>query len=343
MDKNTEKVKKLGLEDKRPLPGIKKPGLGVRILLSPEIGVLIPILVLCVVTTMIKPSFLTWRYIASILTGCVFIGAAALGETLIIMAGEIDLSVGLNGCLAGVIFGMAASEWGLGTFASIALCLLAGAFVGWINGFFICKLGLHSWITTLATQFICQGIAVTIGQGVPRSIKALGISGFTRAKPLGLNWLFFIFIALLILLDVLLRRTRYGYQLRAVGGNKEAAQMAGINVKRVKWVAFILAGLLAAVGGMFDVLNSGVASDTYGVGREFRAIICCAIGGISMAGGAGSAFGTGLGVLLFHTLWYCLRILNVDTNLQLVLIGLILVLAVLLDIKRKQLETKRSI
>jgi len=321
----------------------KKPSIGLNLLLNPEIGILIPILLICIVTTILRPNFLTWKYISSILAGSIFIGAAALGECLVIMVGEIDLSVGMNGCLAGVLMGQAAYRWDLPLVPCILIGFLAGALVGALVGFCVCYLGLSSWITTLAAQFICQGLAVTISQGEPLSILSLDVGSFTRAKPLGLSWLFFIFVVMIIMLDVLIRRTRYGYGLRSVGGNADASVMAGINAKRIKMIAFILAGLLAATGGMFDVLNAGAASSDFGGGREFRAIICCAIGGISMSGGAGSAFGVALGVLLFHTLWYCLRILDVNTNLQLVLIGLILVLSVIMDIQRKRLEARKLV
>lgn len=314
----------------------------LRLLLTPEIGVLVPIIVICIVTTIIKPSFLTWQYLSTILAGSVFIGAASLGEAMCIMTGEIDLSVGFSGCLAGVMCGIAARDWGLPLIACVIVCLGTGAVVGLINGVCVCKLGLSSWIVTLATQFICQGLALTISQGEPISIMNLGTMGFSTARPLGISWLFFIFIGLIIIMDIVFRYTRYGYHLKAVGGNQDASVMAGVNAKRVKIIAFILAGVFAAAGGLFDTLNAQAASASFGSAREFRAIICCAIGGISMSGGAGSAFGIGLGVLLFHTLWYCLRILSVDTNLQLVLIGFILILSVILDIQRKRLETKRE-
>ncbi|MGI6162169.1 MAG: ABC transporter permease [Christensenellales bacterium] len=333
------------METKQINPALsdKKLNWGYRIFLTPEVGVLIPILILSAVTAWINPSFLTWRYIASILTGSIFIGAAALGEGLVIMSGEIDLSVGMNGCFAGIMCGVAAADWGLGLIPCLLIGLGAGALVGLVNGLMVCKLGLTSWITTLATQFICQGLAVTISQGVPISISSLGTSTFTRARPLGLNWLFFIFIVLIIVVDFLIRRTSFGYKLRAVGGNSDAARTAGINVDGVKIAVFVIAGALAAVGGLFDVLNNATANSNFGAGREFRAIICCAIGGVSMSGGSGSAYGIGLGVMLFHTLWYCLRILSVDTNLQLVLIGFILVLAVLLDIQRKRVEARKMV
>ena len=313
--------------------------LAAKIFLTPEIGVLLPIIIFCVVTTILKPKFLTWKYFSSILQGCIFIGAASLGQGFASIAGEIDLSLGYNGCLSGIMMAVACDRWGLGLIPCLLVGLCCGGLVGFINGFCTAKLKLSSWITTLATQFICNGLAVTISQGEPISIKPLGTSTFTRARPLGLTWLFFIFIALLLICDQIVRRTKFGYKLRAVGGNKNAAMMAGINVTGIRIAAMVIAGIFAAVGGIFDVLNNATANSNFGGGREFRTIICVNIGGI--AAGSGSMLGVGLGVLMFHVLWYALRILKVDTNLQLVLIGLVLVLAVLLDIYRKRYEARR--
>ncbi len=313
--------------------------LAARVFLTPEIGVLIPIVILCVVTSIINKNFLTWKYFSSILMSSIFIGAASLGQAFASIAGEIDLSVGMNGCLSGIMMGVACAKWGFGLIPCLLVGLICGGLVGFINGYCTCKLKLSSWITTLATQFICQGLAVTISQGEPISIRELGTSTFTRARPIGLSWLFFIFILMLLICDQVIRRTKFGYKLRACGGNANAAVMAGINVDRIKIIAMVIAGVFAAVGGIFDVLNAATANSNFGGGREFRTIICVNIGGI--AAGSGSMLGVGLGVLLFHVLWYALRILKVDTNLQLVLIGLILVLAVLLDIQRKRYEARR--
>jgi len=321
----------------------RRGNIGMKILLNPEIGVMIPILILCVVTSFLNKNFFTWKYISSILVGSVFIGAAALGQGVVILSGEIDLSVGMSGCFAGIMVGVAANNWGLGLIPSIAVGLLTGGLIGLINGLCVTKLGLSSWITTLATQFICDSLSVVVSDGLSISIKSLNTMSFVNERPLGLSWLFFIFIGLIFLLDFVIRKTKFGYKLRAVGGNKEAAQMAGINVGGVKIAAFVLAGAFAATGGLFDTLNNGAAAYTVGAGREFRAIICVAIGGISMSGGSGSVYGVGLGVLLFHTLWSCLRILKVDTNLQLVLIGFILVIAVLLDGQRKRINQRNEL
>ncbi|MDR2408990.1 MAG: ABC transporter permease [Bacteroidales bacterium] len=321
----------------------KSLNIGFQIFLIPEIGVLLPILILVIITTIINPNFLTRRYLSSILIGSVSIGAAALGEAFVIMSGEIDLSVGYIGCLAGIICGKAAMAWGWGPVPAILLGLFVGILVGFINGFISSKIGLSSWITTISTQFICQGVATTIAQGYQQSVSSFGLQSFTRVRPLGLTWIFFIFIILIIIMDCVLRKTPFGYKLRALGGNRNAAEMAGIDVKNVKIIAFILAGLFAAMGGLFDTLQNGGASDAFGAGREFRAITCCAIGGISMTGCSGSIFGVGLGVLLFHTIWYCLRILNLSPNAQMVLIGFILILAVIFDLQRKRIEDHRLI
>ena len=316
--------------------------LGARLMLSPEFGVLVPILILCVVTSILKPNFLTWKYISSILTGSIFIGLAALGEAFVIMNGEVDLSVGTVGCFSGVMFGLAAQN-GVGLIPCIVICLAVGIAMGFLNGLLVTKLKLTCWIATLATQYLCTGLAVTLCDGLPISISHLGASVFTRPKPLGLSWLFFVFILILLILDFIVRKTPFGHKLHSSGESRNAAELAGINVNKIKIAAFVLCGLMAATSGLFDVLQSACASSAYGTGREFRAIICCAVGSVSMQGGSGSMLGVGLGVILFHTLWYCLRILDVDTNLQLVLIGAILVLAVLIDIQRKRIEAKKMV
>jgi len=327
--------------DKKVVNAKKPSALGKigNLLMIPEVGVLVPILILCVVTTILKPKFLTWKYFSGIFMGCIFIGVEAIGQAFVQIAGCVDLSVGMAGCLSGIMMGAACGWWGWGLVPCLLIALATGALVGLINGFCTCKLKLDAWITTLATQFICRGLAVTISQGEPMSITELGTSAFNRARPLGVSWAFLIFVLLLIVSDLVLRNTKYGYKLRAVGGNQNAAVMAGINADKIKIIAFVLCGLFAACGGIFDVINKASANSTFGDGREFRTIICVAIGGI--AGGSGSMLGVGFGVLLFHVLWYALRILSVDTNLQLVLIGAVLVLSVVLDIQRKRLEARR--
>ena len=338
----------------------KKDSIITKILLKPEVGILLPILVIVVVAMIVQPNVAkNWDSIfCQILSGMAPIGFAALAEMLIIMMGEIDLSVGTNSTLACCFAGFCCVQWGFGFWAVVFTALAMGALVGLLNGFLSAKLGLLSWITTLATQFLCQGIAATITNGIPQAIKYEDFDyswfasgnfidadlGFMRLR---LSWWFLLILLVTFVLWFVIYRTKFGYRMRAVGGNKEAALLAGINVSNVKLIVFVLAGVVTVMGGLADTLKNASAKDTNGVGREFRAITSCAIGGIAMSGGAGSVWGIFLGIILFHVVQQLLQIagpaIGIDTNRQLILMGAILVFAVVLDTVRAKIKAKQAV
>lgn len=320
----------------------------VRLILTPEIGMLIPIILICVLTNNANPVFLTWKFFSKILINSIPIGMMALGQALVTLTGDVDLSVGMNGCFAGIMMGVACDRWGLYTVCGsnalgLIVCMLiglaSGALIGAINGLLTSRFKLSSWITTLATQFICKGLVTTISQGITLDVKALGTKAFKDARPLSLSWLFFIFVLIILLLDIVVRRTSFGYKLRAVGGNPNAATMGGISVNKIRFLAFLLAGIFAALSGVFEVIQQQKAIPTSGEGREFRTIICVSIGGLSA--GYGSIWGCAVGILLYHVVIRALEVLGWDKMLQLVLIGAILIVAVLMDIMRKKFEVKQ--
>ncbi len=320
----------------------------VRLVLTPEVGMLIPVIIICILTNNVNNVFLTWKFFSKILVNSVPIGMMALGQALVTLTGDVDLSVGMNGCFAGIMVGVACEQWGLSTVAGsgtlgLIVCLLNGvifgAIVGAFNGFLTTKLRLSSWITTLASQFICKGLVTTISKGITLDISALGTKAFKAARPLSLSWLFLIFIAFIIVLEIVVRRSRFGYRLRAVGGNPNAATMAGISVDKVRFIAFLLAGVLAAFSGVFETIQQQKAIPTSGEGREFRTIICVSIGGVSA--GYGSILGCAVGILLYHVVVRALELLGWNKMLQLMLIGAILIIAVLMDIMRKRFEAKQ--
>ena len=320
----------------------------VRLILTPEIGMLIPIILICVLTNNANPVFLTWKFFSKILINSIPIGMMALGQALVTLTGDVDLSVGMNGCFAGIMMGVACDRWGLYTVCGsnalgLIVCMLiglaSGALIGTINGLLTSRFKLSSWITTLATQFICKGLVTTISQGITLDVKALGTKAFKDARPLSLSWLFFIFVLIILLLDIVVRRTSFGYKLRAVGGNPNAATMGGISVNKIRFLAFLLAGIFAALSGVFEVIQQQKAIPTSGEGREFRTIICVSIGGLSA--GYGSIWGCAVGILLYHVVIRALEVLGWDKMLQLVLIGAILIVAVLMDIMRKKFEVKQ--
>ena len=320
----------------------------VRLILTPEIGMLIPIILICVLTNNANPVFLTWKFFSKILINSIPIGMMALGQALVTLTGDVDLSVGMNGCFAGIMMGVACDRWGLYTVCGsnalgLIVCMLiglaSGALIGAINGLLTSRFKLSSWITTLATQFICKGLVTTISQGITLDVKALGTKAFKDARPLSLSWLFFIFVLIILLLDIVVRRTSLGYKLRAVGGNPNAATMGGISVNKIRFLAFLLAGIFAALSGVFEVIQQQKAIPTSGEGREFRTIICVSIGGLSA--GYGYIWGCAVGILLYHVVIRALEVLGWDKMLQLVLIGAILIIAVLMDIMRKKFEVKQ--
>lgn len=311
-----------------------------KLLLSPEIGILIPLLLLCIFTGIIKPRFLTWTNFSVILRYATFMATISIGQAVVIMTGEIDLSVGANAGFSGIVFGLCAVTWGLDPVTSIALAIVAGALIGFINGYLVASFGLVNFITTLATMFICQGLQTTLSGGQPISPLPDGYVNFSIQKPLSLSWVFFIMLGILIIMEIIIRYTRAGRMIQGIGGNKEAALMAGINVKKIKWGVYVLSGALAGVAGVLASIDQCAASSEFGPGLEFRTITACAVGGISLVGGSGSILGVGIGILLINVLNNCLQLLNVESNWQLVIIGVILICAVLFDILKKKVEAK---
>ncbi len=330
----------------------KKLGWGYRIFLSPEVSILIPVIIMCVITTILNPKFIVWSNLSYVIETGMYVGYLALGEALIIMNGEIDLSVGMSGGLSSVIAGVAASMWGLPPWMAICCGLLTGMLVGLVNGLISAKFGLISWIVTLATQFVCSGLAQFISNGKPMRFSnemyaerysAIGTFKSSTLPVVQFSYMFVIFIIVLVILDIVVRRTKFGYNLRAVGGNKESALLAGINVSNVKLATFIIAGLFAGMYGVAYIIRQMSTNISQGSGGEFRAITCCAIGGITMSGGKGSIYGIGLGVLLFHVVNGALQSLGADNNVQLLMVGCLLVIAVLINIFRQKMEARKMV
>jgi len=318
----------------------KKQNIFVNLFMSPEVGILIPLIILCVITTIANPMFLTVNNFSVILIYATFMGVIAIGQSVVIMSGEIDLSVGLNACFSGIVFGYFTAILQMHPVISILAGILAGALIGCLNGYLVSKFGLVNFVTTLATMFLCWGLAVTISGGRPVMPFPTYYLHFAMAKPFNLSWGFFIMLAIFIIMEIVIRYTTIGRKVKAVGGNKEAALMAGVNVMKVKWCAYILSGSLAAVGGILAAISMNAAAPDFGPGIEFRTITACAVGGISFAGGSGTILGVGIGILFVNILSNCLQLLRVEVNWQLVIIGFALVLSVILDNLKKEIQSR---
>ena len=307
-----------------------------RVLLSPEVSITIPLIALCIYTGIQNPAFFALKNIQIILRYCAFVGALA-------MTGEIDLSIGTNSTFTSIVFAYCAVHFGWPPLLCVLAALLAGAAVGFLNGYLSFSYGLSSWISTLATQYVCIGLATVISTGKAVGTLDTRYSTFASARPLGLTWMFWIVFAIYVLAAVYSYFTVNGRKILAVGISPEASRIAGTNVRCVKWGCMVFAGVMAGVCGILQTINTQSGSPTTGLGNEFPSIICCAIGGISVSGGKGGMLGVLFGVVMFQTMKNCLQSLRLDNNVQLVVTGSILLLAVAFDIIKGRAQRRNGV
>ena len=321
-----------------------------KMMLSPEIGILVPVLIMCAIAYVMNHNFLKITNLAYIINSSAFYGFLALAECVVQLTGDTDLSVGMNGAIASVIVGVAAQVWGLSPVMALLCGIAMGALVGLVNGLISAKFGLSLWITSLATQFMCSGFAQFISMGKPFKFNneafAEGYKAIADFKnwvipKLGINTTFIIFVVMVAVLHFVVHKTQFGYKLRAVGGNPDAALLAGINVSNIKLIACIVAGAICGVYGGAVVLKQLSTNIQQGQGGEFRAITCCALGGITA--GAGSVWSVFMGVLLFHFVNGALQSMGADNNVQLAMVGVLLLFAVLLNVFRQNYMKKKTI
>lgn len=315
----------------------------VRLLLTPEIGILIPLIILMAYTALKNPAFLSVGNFAVILRYSTFMGIICIGQAVVLMTGEVDISLGANLCFSGIIFGTCSKVLGMPPLAAILFGIAAGGAVGAINGYLVAGFGLVNFIATLSTQYLCLGLATAISDGAVIAPLASGYLKFAQMRPLRLSWPFFIFLALFLIMELVIRYTKLGRMIQAVGGNIDAAYSAGVNVRKVKWLVYILAGLFAGLAGVLMSIDQASSSPTSGMGLEFRTVAACAVGGISMLGGAGTILGAGIGIMMIYVLQNSLQSLQVQSNWQMIIIGAVLILSVLFDLLKKKLVAADSI
>jgi ribose transport system permease protein len=287
------------------------------------------ILVLGVYASLLSPNFLTERNIFNVLRTATFLGTVAIGETLVIISGGIDLSAGSVIKLAVLMSAILMDGKPDNIAVAVAATLAMGAVVGLINGFLITKARIAPFIVTLGAYSILRGVSYTV------TTKPVG-----RASPsfLRLYDLKFGPVPLLVILLVLLigagifvlRRTAFGRYLYAVGGNEQVARLSGIRIDRVKIGVYMLCSTLAALTGLLYLARSGVGDPVVGEGAELQAITAVILGGTSLFGGQGSLVGTLGGVLLMGLTNNVLVLLNVSSWYQELIQGLIIVGAVAL-------------
>jgi len=298
-------------------------------------GIVMALLVLLVFFSLMNPHFMTERNISNILQQIAVIAIAAFGMTWVILLGEIDLSIGSIIAVAGMCGAqMLALGWGFAP--ALALTLLAGALLGAFNGVMTAKLALPSFIVTVAAMGIYRGLVSLPTNGAPAMIDDATWTAIGSQTWLGYPLVVWILLFLFIFNHILLSRTTFGRRAYLVGGNREAALYSGIKVARIKIAIFTLCGTMAAISGIILSSRLYSAQTDAGQGYELDAIAAVVLGGTSLSGGVGTMIGTLIGALIIGVMNNGMNMLSVPYFYQLIIKGMVILIAVWLDVRSKR-------
>ncbi|MDR0361594.1 MAG: ABC transporter permease [Planctomycetota bacterium] len=276
--------------------------------------------------------FLTEYNIIIIIRTLAFVGIVAIGQSMLLILGELDLSLGAIAGLCGVIGGILMVDVGLNPFLSFGLGLLLGAFCGLINGLFVTQIRLNSLVVTLGMSGVYKGINLVITKGkaivnIPQEIHFLGKENLWGVLPVP----FVILFVVLAIIAFIAAFTMFGRYMYAIGNNLEAASILGIRVNRIRTVCFIIAGFLGALAGMLMVARLGSSQPSIGEVWVMPSIAAPVIGGVHTTGGVGSPVGAVIGALVIGVIENIIVLFGVSPYWQNVVSGVIVVAAISLD------------
>lgn len=315
---------------------VKKSAVLHALLNKNELGTILPLCLLLIVVGCVNPNFFAMNNILDILKTSSFSFIVAVPITFLMASGGMDLSIGAATSFGGVVCAFALKA-GMPIPVSIVLALGAGAVVGVINGIVIVYFDLPPFIATLGTQYAFNGI-------IAITTENLAISGFSSSfKMIGQNKLFGmvplpVVYALIIGIigHIILVKTKYGRAILAIGGNRETAYLAGINVRAKCLTVFIVTSMLAALSGVLMASRFASAQPAAGTGTELTIMASVIIGGTSMFGGTGTVLGSALGCILLATITNALIVMKVSTFWQNLIFGVILLAAIFIDKYRRK-------
>ena len=324
-------------------PAIKKSRGGKKKVSSANniVGILIALVVLCLDLQLAQPVFLTSSNLLNVLQQISTNFVIAIGMTFVIISGGIDLSVGSNIAVTGLLMAIMMKNWGVGVLPTLIVSLIFAGLIGLINGALIAFLNLPPFIATLGMMSIARGAAYTITGGAPIYTMPSGftaISSRVRIPFLGDVPLYTILImaAVFVLGWYCLRYTRVGRFTYAIGGNENCAKLSGINLSKIKCFVYVISGLCCGVAAILLTSRLDSAVPTNADGQEMDAIAAVVIGGTSMNGGEGSMLGTLIGIFIIGVIANGLNLLGVPQGPQKMVKGLIIVIAVIIDVLRRR-------
>jgi ribose/xylose/arabinose/galactoside ABC-type transport system permease subunit len=315
-------------------------------------------IVVVIVDVLTHGDFLTAGNITNVLRQITYNTIIAVGQTFVIITAGIDLSVGSLVGLSGVICAIFANAVPLHgdalLAATLVVALALGALAGFVNALPVVRLGLPPFITTLAMMQIARGFAYISSSGRPIALSDNANGAFANTGigyvlggllapihlpgiPIAVIWM----AVVVVIFAVLLARTRFGRYVYAIGGNEEAARLAGVSVGTVKTLVYVISGALAAVAGLLLMARFSSGSPQTGTGFELNAIAAVVVGGTSLMGGRGTIVGTFFGALLIGVLNNVMNLIGIESYTQQIVLGVVIVTAVIVDELRKRYLAKR--
>ena len=314
----------------------KRFTIGLRQYLRDNAGILIGLIGMCLALSVLTPSFLTKENIFNILRQVTTNANLAFAMTLIIIICGIDLSTGSILAVAGTLTAGLIALNGMPVYLAVIIGLFVGTALGLFNGVVIARTGIPPFIVTLAMMQIARGAAYVYTGGMPvrtldPDFNIIG-SGYLGPIPYPVIYTVIVFIGMVLLLN----KTQFGRHVYAVGGNRDAARFSGINIKKIEIVSYTLMGFLSALSGIVLCARMYSGQPTVGQGFEMDAIAAAILGGTSFSGGTGTMGGTLIGVFVIGVLNNGLNLLNVSSFWQLIIKGVVILLAVYVDMLKKK-------
>lgn len=306
------------------------------------LGTLAALIILCVVLAIVSDKFLTYNNLMSVLKQTTFTALLSTGMLLCLITAGIDLSVGANATFCACICGMLVKGGMTNSLVLIVIAIVAGTLIGLINGLLLTRLHLpHPFVSTLGMKNFLWGASLLVVSsqmvsGFPDGVMALGsatIGGFPVS--------FIIVVVIYVIMHILLTRTSLGRSIYCAGGNMEATRLSGINAPNVLTFCYALSGFMAALAGIVSIGRSGICNGANAIQPyDTDAIAACVIGGASFMGGKGTMIGTMIGALIIATLRNGFTLLSIDSAVQNMVLGLVIIGAVLLDVTRESMAVK---
>ena len=295
---------------------------------------IVALIIVVAIFTSLNGNYFSWTNFVNILVAASLIGLVAIGHTYLIIAGQNDLSPGSVAAFTGVLCATLVSM-GLPFLAAVLVTLLAGAVVGIFNSWMVNKIKIEAFIATLVTQFVFRGFAYILCDGRPVSITNEAYISIGATRILSIPLSVWIMLVLILVFGLVLAKTKFGRSVYAIGGNRDAARLAGLNPQRIITILFVMMGVITALGGIVFSSRMHSGQPAANVNLEFDAITAVVLGGVSFTGGVGDMVGTILGVILIQAFNTGLIMVNVPSFWQYVARGALLLFALTSDYIRK--------